>query len=497
MRSLPALAVALLAFGCLAPAAAASTAELYQPPFSIPDDDSCRPGLCDPPPPVIRVNGEPGETNAFAIARDDDSLVIRDTGAALKAGNRCAADPDGAVRCPLARFALKAGDGDDRVTVATEASGTADGGPGNDVLTGPAHGTLIDSLSGGDGNDTISGSGALDGGAGDDALTGTERDETITPGPGVDRVAAGAGDDQIADERTPAADVLDGGDGFDLIAFTGRPTPVSVDLSPTSQRAGSAGEGNQLSGLELATGGGGEDAIALAIPVPPPEPPNVSRGLLTVTLGRGDDRLTLGAEIAVRVEGGPGDDVIAGSPGADELDGGTGADRIDGAGGDDEVGDGFDFVRDVLRGGAGDDRVVSGSAKRGRGDVVDGGPGRDSVEGGEGPDRLFGRSGDDELRGDAGADVADGGPGRDRVYGGAGRDLVRGGPGADRLFGEGFGYATPGSPAVDRLFGGAGNDRISAVDRRADRIHCGAGRDTLRADARDRSMRCERVRGPD
>ena len=78
-------AIGLLACLCgPAPLAAASTVEWNQPSFAFPNDDSCRPGLCDPPPPVVTVRGEPGERNLLQITREGATLVIRDGGALLR-----------------------------------------------------------------------------------------------------------------------------------------------------------------------------------------------------------------------------------------------------------------------------------------------------------------------------------------------------------------------------------------------------------------------------
>jgi Ca2+-binding RTX toxin-like protein len=45
----------------------------------------------------------------------------------------------------------------------------------------------------------------------------------------------------------------------------------------------------------------------------------------------------------------------------------------------------------------------------------------------------------------------------------------------------------------DVLRGGDGSDFLFARDRRADRVDCGAGRDRLVGDRRDRRSGCERL----
>jgi Ca2+-binding RTX toxin-like protein len=129
---------------------------------------------------------------------------------------------------------------------------------------------------------------------------------------------------------------------------------------------------------------------------------------LTVCLGPGSDRVTLGEGAAARsaiVDGGPGGDLVdsagstdevqlppltmLGRSGADRMFAGNASDRLVGGGGDDLV-YGY-FGDDVLLGGAGDDRLL------GLGDA----------------DRLFGGRGEDLLNGGGQFDRADGGPARD------------------------------------------------------------------------------------
>ena len=71
------------------------------------------------------------------------------------------------------------------------------------------------------------------------------------------------------------------------------------------------------------------------------------------------------------------------------------------------------------------------------------------------PLTIDGETGDDNLRGGAAGDTITGGDGQDSLFGGAGNDL---------------------------LDGGAGDD---ARDGFLDRVHCGAGTDTVTADTLD------------
>ncbi len=121
-----------------------------------------------------------------------------------------------------------------------------------------------------------------------------------------------------------------------------------------------------------------------------------------------------------------------------------------------------------------------------RADVIATGLGNDTLAGRGGGDRMSGGKGGDVLVGGAGGDRMLGGAGADRLAGGAGHDRLVGGTGRDRLVGGRGG---------DVLIAGPGNDRVLARDGRRDRIRCGAGRDTVVADAVDRvASDCERVR---
>ena len=147
---------------------------------------------------------------------------------------------------------------------------------------------------------------------------------------------------------------------------------------------------------------------------------------------------------------------------------------------------------DILLGGSGNDFFNALDDN----DLIRGGPGKDSAEGQGGRDRVYGDSGADSLRGEGGRDRIYGGAGNDDLNGGglafgADRaDLVSGGPGADRVADSQNGRESAG----DRLLGGGGNDRMDDRDGNRDFIDCGAGRDTVKADQRDRVARnCERV----
>ena len=61
-----------------------------------------------------------------------------------------------------------------------------------------------------------------------------------------------------------------------------------------------------------------------------------------------------------------------------------------------------------------------------------------------------------------------------------------------------FNPATPASATLigdfdDFYFGGSGNDTINSRDGVAETVDCGAGKDTVKADKKDRLKHCEKI----
>jgi Tol biopolymer transport system component len=110
---------------------------------------------------------------------------------------------------------------------------------------------------------------------------------------------------------------------------------------------------------------------------------------------------------------------------------------------------------------------------------------RDRFKGTSGGDRFSGGRGNDVISGGRGADCLSGGAGRDKISGGAGNDTLSGGAGNDTI------SAGSGKNVVS---GGAGNDKINVVNHKRDRVNCGKGIDTVRADRIDKLVGCERVK---
>ena len=188
---------------------------------------------------------------------------------------------------------------------------------------------------------------------------------------------------------------------------------------------------------------------------------------------------------------------FAGTAARENIQGSPFGDRINAGGGNDNVD--ADEGADCVNGQAGNDQLLGNLGN----DTIRGGSGRDRLFGDSGRDTLRGDSGNDHLRGSSGNDGLRGGSGRDRLDGGSNRDRVRGEKGNDRLYGGAGGDRLEGGSGRDRLEGGAGrdrfksgsgNDRLFSDDNIEETINCGKGRDTVRADRKDKvSPNCETV----
>jgi Ca2+-binding RTX toxin-like protein len=138
---------------------------------------------------------------------------------------------------------ITGGDGNDNLS-GLDAADTLNGGAGNDTLTG---GGGEDTLNGGEGNDTASGGAGADtmrGGEGDDALNGDGGADTLRGGAGNDTLNGGAGADTL--RGGSGNDAMDGGGGDDTFTFR-------------------AGFGNdQITGFDANPNGGGQDLLDIS-----------------------------------------------------------------------------------------------------------------------------------------------------------------------------------------------------------------------------------------
>ena len=123
------------------------------------------------------------------------------------------------------------------------------------------------------------------------------------------------------------------------------------------------------------------------------------------------------------------------------------------------------LTRSIVDLGAGDDRYESLGQIR---DLVRGGDGNDIIVLGGGDDTAFGGTGNDTLDGGDGADTIDGGRGNDLLLGGDGDDVLAGGQGsnffmggtgADRFVIGGL-FERPGALSIIADFTHSENDRL-------------------------------------
>lgn len=341
----------------------------------------------------------------------------------------------------------------------------------------------------GDGRDKLRRIENLEGSAFDDVLIGNRHANKLYGGPGDDTLIGGGGRDE-----------LDGGSGSDRCRGAPRGRRVSCGREHVPRASAQvyfeSGADPAAAGVLVAAGAGNDDvsvgfdagADTLAITAkkgiavhPPCTRPGTALteaicplgGLprwLTVDLGAGNDHFrVVGSLIGVgevRVNGGPGNDVLRGGPEEDLLEGGPGADRLYGEGGSDALVGGIGGP-DLLEGGPGGDLLAPGSPCEGG--KVSGGTGRNDVSFAEMPLQpailvaslargvayLKGVRDCHSLRISGARDLE----------GSFGADILIGNHRANHIIGQG---------GVDRIYGGGGNDVIDARDGVRDAvIQCG------------------------
>ncbi len=311
-----------------------------------------------------------------------------------------------------------------------------------------------DQLEGGSGDDSFYGGDAAD------KLTGGFGEDTFTGAAGGDQVFGEDDDDLISDSSSgddaaafPAADVYDGGTGFDTLDYSARTAAISVSVDGAAND-GRSGEADNVTAVERVLSGSGNDVLT------------GSSAADTLVGNAGNDTLA----------GGGGNDLLyggeeTGSPiaGEDTLDGGAGSDIFRGGGGRDTVtyaarADAVSVTIDDVAndGAAGElDNVLTEN------EDVTGGAGGDTITGSGGANTITGGGGNDTIDGSGGDDVLDGGAGNDTLNGSSGQDT---------------------------LSGGEGDDTIDTRDGAADTLTCGPGADTVSVDDIDTvAADCERA----
>ncbi|MBC8289938.1 MAG: pre-peptidase C-terminal domain-containing protein, partial [Planctomycetes bacterium] len=376
---------------------------------------------------------------------------------------------------------------------------TVDGGTGNDTITGSAADDFLngnvgnDEINAGDGQDTLFGAlgdDVLNGDGGNDFIRGHSGDDTKDGGTGDDIYSWRNGDDNDSILASLGADFveLDGTNSADTWDIEGSAGVLTVALN---NDVVSIDDDTAIVNVNARNG---DDTFIIGDIV------DVNDILLSLNAANGNDVLnasgaeTTGARIAFEggngndtITGTDGDETINGADGDDLINGGGGNDLIDGGAGDDRLfgDDGNDTARgsfgtDTLGGGAGDDSLDGGRSN----DVLNGDEGNDSLTGGHGDDTLSGNLGMDSLSGSSGNDVLDGGDEADFVNGGTDEDLITGGDGDDTLRGGDGDDTISGGAGDDVVNGGDGDDSIDG-DIGDDALNGGDGNDSILGDFGD------------
>src|ERR671919_634762 len=253
----------------------------------------------------------------------------------------------------------------DAATIPSTITQSLNAASGNDTVRGA---NVPGTLSGGSGNDAVSGRGTLNGGSGNDTLTGSTLADNLRGSSGRDTLDGGFGGDDLA-----------GGSNIDTLLYPARANGVNVTVG--------SGNGND-GGPEDQTGGRrdtvhGDIEVVFGTEVGDVLVGDSSAETL-VALG-GDD-FVVGNSGRDTLLGFGGNDLLTGKAGGDVLRGGPGSDRQFGKNGNDRVAGGAedDFLHggsghDVMKGKLGIDRI---NARDGRRDVkINCGPGPRGLEG--------------------------------------------------------------------------------------------------------------------
>ncbi|TAN49174.1 MAG: calcium-binding protein [Methylococcaceae bacterium] len=302
-----------------------------------------------------------------------------------------------------------------------------------------------------------------------DVLDGRAGNDRIIVSEGLDRVDAGAGDDEIEVHLAAAPDLetlplwiptqVNGGAGIDTLILAILPSSwrgISYDLLTTVSTVSVSVQQCEI--LDFAGTTGADSAGGMDY----------------------GDTFSMGA----------GDDTVEGRGGGDAIDGATGEDSLDGGSGNDTV-----MVEvsagDRLTGGLGFDKLIltraaeiaawqfDGKTGNGSGGFkatafesfnIVGSQGKDSIGGGNNSDTIDGGGGADQLQGGSGEDTISGKTGNDVILAGAGNDTVSGDSGNDTIdLAQGEDIAESGTE----------DDKVSVYASLGDRLTDADGFDTL------------------
>jgi Ca2+-binding RTX toxin-like protein len=223
------------------------------------------------------------------------------------------------------------------------------------------------------------------------------------------------------------ADILDGGEGYDTVDYSGSATGVTITQVGSVLQGADGAAGDGAVNVEAVIGSAHADVMTV-----------LDAGFALSGLD-GTDTLIAGT----------GDDTLEGGEGNDTLEGGDGADTLDG-------GDDFDAITyanvATVRIKLALDASFAAEGEAALDTIV-------SIE------RVTGTKFGDVLRGDAAVNRLLGGSGNDTLQGMEGNDTLLGGTGADALTGgggnDGFDYTSTahgGDTIRDFSPSGAGND---------------------------------------
>ena len=320
-------------------------------------------------------------------------------------------------------------------------------------------------------------------------------------------------------------DSLNGGNGADMVDYTGAAGAVSVNLTTGRGFNAAGGDADTLISIENAQGGDGADTLfgsvgdnllaggagndsLVGTAGNDTLSYSITTNAITVNLdtGRAQDGLgstdtlsgfeaalgsdyndsILGSSAQESLLGGLGDDTIQGAGGYDAIDGGRGVDFLSGGDGNDTLyadsggssGYGMYSAPDTLLGGNGDDALFArlGSSFGPTTAVLyEGGDGRDTIDASFSSDTLLGGLGNDSLSGGGGVDSILGGDGNDNMrFASFGDATLLGEGGNDTITGEAFL-----SSSAFSISGGTGDDLLRLLSSSGLTISGGGGNDTL------------------
>jgi Ca2+-binding RTX toxin-like protein len=305
----------------------------------------------------------PGEANRLTLLQGapiagDPTIIVRDTGATITAGEGCTSISPGEAVCRM-----PVGDFDNSISVGLD--------DGNDTADARGVRSAKILLEGGLGADTLRGSRLRVNALFGDTIAGRRQG-------GADTLVGGRAGDFLL--GGPRDDALDGRRGRDEASYRDETSRVFVSLP--EGRAEAPAHTDTLAAIESVEGGDGGDTL---IGTAGPNRLTGEGGKDELRGAGGNDRLVGDGGGGVFVGGGGQDDTMVGGPGDDVLEGERGDDRM--------------FGR------SGDDRFLAG---RGRDDVF-GGPGSDRVRAQDGRvDRIRCGAGTDFIRVDAMIDLLSG-----------------------------------------------------------------------------------------